>query len=528
DPEAHVLALRLLDVASFIDLVPVFTEINQRLIKLGILPELAHAYRIRKSALQHELTVPAGHDGAALMQKLQQLFTSESNSNTSSPATPGPGFAVPMNQVAATTAAAGFDSGYDNKVLFDFLATLQKGVLERQLIPGASAAKGIPNTALLESIKQQTPAGSLSRVDENTLDLLTRVFDVIFNDQHIPLEIKKLIGYLQVPVLKSALIDKDFFFNGTHPARRMIDVLTSSGVAWDAGRSKRGEAGRDDPLFQILQRNVERVQRDFGQHDTVFADVVSELEAFIRTDDAHTISQLSAPIDQALQQEKLGQATKQAQNQVALRIGTGEVVAFVETFLESKWVPVLTIAYSRSERQPVIVDRALKTMDDLIWSVKPKINADERRQLISRLPNMLAALNQWLNLIEWEDADRLRFFAELAECHASIVRAPINLTPERQLELALEVAQQAAERRLEKQAVADSNPEPAPDQFALQVSQLKSGVWFEFAQDEAAHQLAAEGVIEGKAEPTSKRVKLAWVSPMRSLYIFTTRDRKES
>lgn len=522
DLAVDALVLQLLDVTSFIDLAPVFAEINQQLISLGILPELAHAYRIRKSAAQQELNVPDGHDGVALMQKLQQMFAPASNASTSSTAAAESSVATAiMNQAAATVPAAGFATSPDNQVLFNYLVTLQTGMLERRLRPGAALANGMPNTALLEAIKQQTPAGTLSRMDENTLDLLTRVFDVIFDDQHIPLEIKKLIGYLQVPVLKAALVDKGFFFNGAHPARRMIDVLSKSGVAWEARRGEHaepGEPGRNDPLFQILQRNVERVQRDFGRYDTVFADVVAELESFIRADEVRTVSQLAAPIDQALHQEKLSQATKQAKNQEALRIGTGEVLAFVETFLESKWVPVLAIAYSRAERQPTIVDRALKTMDDLIWSVKPKITADERRQLISRLPSMLAALNQWLNLIEWEDADRLRFFAELAECHA-----PINLTPERQFELALEVAQQAAERRLEKQAAAENNPEPPPDQFAQQVSQLKGGDWFEFDQDDAG-----EPAAEYAIEHTVRRVKLAWVSPMRSFYIFTTTDRKES
>jgi hypothetical protein len=344
----------------------------------------------------------------------------------------------------------------------------------------------------------------MSGVDENTIDLLSSIFEVIFRDPHIPAEVKSLIGFLQVPVLKAALIDKDFFFNDAHPARRMIDVVAKSSVAWDPAK------GRQDPLFQTLKRNVERVQRDFDQQVSVFSDVVSELESFIRAEEQEAVSALAAPIQTALRQEKLGQATQAAKNEVALRIGSGEVVAFVETFLENRWVPVLTIAYSRAEQQPQAVNSALKTMDDLIWSVKPKITPEQRRELITKLPSMLATLNKWLNLIEWEDSDRLQFFAELAECHASIVRAPVNLSPQRQLQLALELAQQAAERRLEKQSRAE--PEPEPDEYAAMLAQLQSGMWLEFAQ----------------ADGSGKKVKLAWVSPMRSLYIFTSSDRQES
>ena len=129
---------------------------------------------------------------------------------------------------------------------------------------------------------------------------------------------------------------------------------------------------------------------------------------------------------------------------MALRVGSGDVVAVVETFLEKKWTSVLTIAYSVEPDKPGAVGSATRTMDDLIWSVKPKITQEQRKQLIAKLPGLLATLNKWLDIIKWQDAERLQFFAELAECHASIVRAPIDLSPERQLEIALEVAQQDA------------------------------------------------------------------------------------
>ncbi|MBR7784696.1 DUF1631 family protein, partial [Undibacterium luofuense] len=101
---------------------------------------------------------------------------------------------------------------------------------------------------------------------------------------------------------------------------------------------------------------------------------------------------------------------------------------------------------SVKEEKPQAVEDAIRTMDDLIWSVKPKITLQDRQELLNRLPAILARLNKWLSLIKWEDADRVRFFAELAECHASIVRAPLELSPDKQFEIAVEAAQHAAER----------------------------------------------------------------------------------
>jgi len=155
-------------------------------------------------------------------------------------------------------------------------------------------------------------------------------------------------------------------------------------------------------------------------------------------------------------------------------------------------------------------------MDDLIWSVKPKITPEERKELITKLPGMLALLNKWLDIVKLDDAERLQFFAELAECHASIVRAPLDMTPQRRLELAMEAAKEAAERRLLKKAelaAQAAEEREAAEHTERHIESLERGMWFEF---------------DGKDGVEVKKVKLAWVSPMKSLFIFSTRDKSES
>ncbi|SFF74168.1 Protein of unknown function [Duganella sp. CF458] len=374
--------------------------------------------------------------------------------------------------------------------------------------PGFAAGGGsMGNVFLLPQIKEQAPAGSLTRADEGTIDLLSAVFESVFRDESISPEIRNLIRFLQIPVLKAALVDKNFFFQEAHPARRMIDLLSRMG--WENRKDP------EDPLYKAMQRSVEKVSEDHEEEMTVFTEAVNELEASIKAEEAAAAAAMAEPIAQALKQEKMSVAAKSAKDAVALRIGTGEVVAIVEAFLENKWVSVLTIAYSVEGEKPGAVNNATQTMDDLIWSVRPKITQDERKKLISKLPTLLSTLNKWLDVIKWQDADRLQFFAELAECHASIVRAPIEMSPERQVELALEVAKKDAERRMQLQAVAEVKAEEAPppdDDAAIEVDSLARGMWLEFDQGEG-----------GK-----RKVKLAWISPLKTLYIFSTTGRQEA
>ncbi|MDB5961801.1 MAG: hypothetical protein JWP59_3095, partial [Massilia sp.] len=370
------------------------------------------------------------------------------------------------------------------------------------------------NVFYLPRLKQAMPAGALNRGDATTLDLLSRIFDTVYLDDSIPQPTRELVQYLQAPVLKAALLDKDFFYQENHPARRMIDLMSRMG--WE-------QRAPDDPLFQAMQRGVamvgESVSREPQAHGAVFAEAVAELETTLAAEEQAASATMAAPIAAAIKQEKVNAATKSARNAVALRVGSGEMATVVEAFLQHKWTSVLTIAYSVETEKPGAVGSATRTMDDLIWSVKPKITAEQRRQLIARLPSLLTTLNKWLDIIKWQDAERLQFFADLAECHASIVRAPIDLSPERQLEVAMAAAQQDALRRVEnEQALAAAEQAEAAsaeqDPAQADIDGLERGMWLQFQDSDPA--------------APSRTVKLAWISPLRSLFIFSTGARKEA
>jgi hypothetical protein len=358
------------------------------------------------------------------------------------------------------------------------------------------------NVFYLPRFAQSLPRGSLSRGDESTLGLLSRVFETVLLDESIPPQTRELLQLLQVPVLKAALLDKNFFFEEAHPARRMVDLLSRMG--WEQRKDL------EDPLFQAMQRSVERAGRSGPE---AFAEAVAELEAGIAAEESAQEQAIAGPVASALKQEKLQLATRAARDAIALRVQAGDVGQVVGGFLEQRWTTVLTFAYSIEEDKPGAVVNATRAMDELIWSVKPKATQEQRKALIGKLPRLLSILNKWLDAIKWEDAERLQFFARLAECHASIVRAPIELSPERQLELAVEAAQQDALRRVELEWAA-AEQEAARRQMISPVDGLERGMWLEFRT--------------GSEQQARHKVKLAWVSPLRTLFIFSGAGRREA
>ncbi len=539
DADSNNLLLPLLTPALFLDLAPMLEALNQALMRKGILPGSVDGYKGRKdnqSSAAKLLRAPPNQ--AVLSQQLRQFFSSATADELSAPSQfdglgdefdltlpnlPQAGGLHGLPNLSRMPPGSAWQQGGNQgargavqnelmqklsqvaakQPLLSYLASLQHRAPARDFTaPGVREAAAAMH---LNRIKEEAPKGSLSRTDETTIDLLSTIFDTVFKDDNISHEIRDLIRLLQIPVLKAALIDKEFFFQEEHPARRLIDTLSRQG--WEQRK------GPEDPLFRAMQRSVDKVEREFDQELSVFSEAVHELEASIQAEEQAAASAISEPIATALKQEKMAQATRSAKAAIALRVNTGEVQTVIETFLENRWISVLTVAYSVEDEKPGAVNNATRTMEDLIWSVKPKVSMDERKQLIGKLPALLSALNKWLDIVKWQDADRLQFFAELAECHASIVRAPIELTPERQVEISVEVAQQAAERRLERQSqMSEAAPEPEPDEAVDAVGALQRGMWMEFDQPDG----------------TLHKVKLAWISPLRTLFIFSTGARQEA
>jgi len=479
DVSAHHIVYPLLGPELCLDMGPLLQTLNTTLVKLGILPQLTRQTRNDNGIHGVEEIDEAEDD--ALQARLRRLFSPKTTS-----------LDKPLSN--------GFPALFDDEAV---VASAARNALLGYLTSFDKSRAGAPHAGLLDDINRNAPREGLSDADAGVLELVAKMFEVVQREPHIAEALKTALLSLQLPVLKAALHQPEFFFKRSHPARRAIDMLIDLCAGWEPDK------GLSDPLYLLLVRSIHRIAQEADWRPAVFLDVVTELDAYRRREESATALALKTTIAQRLQDEKMIEARRAARQQVALRIGTGEVVAFVEAFLEDKWVPVLTLAYSVKDEKPQALDHALQTMDDLVWSVKPKITAEERKELLAKLPSVVAALNKWLDIIRWNDEARVKFFNDLAKCHASIVRAPLELSPERQVQIALALAKQATERRLRRQA--NSEPERVPDEFDAQVQALEQGAWVDIGR-----------------EDRTRRLRLGWVSPLRNLYIFGTRERQEA
>ena len=493
--ESHRLALRIIQPDVFFDFEPVMAAMNAALEAQGIVPDMTDTYRrSRPPHPSYPSHVMRPRDAAAmqnaeipLQEKIQRWLQNTENGAS--------------HRVSAASPLQRRSTPQQHR---DFAAV--------PLVSDALLACESSELVTLRDVARNAPAGRFDATDYNTIELLASIFDFIFADVQIPPEIKNLLRHLQLPLLQTALRDKAFFQMQSHPARRLLDQLIESSLCASI------PVHLNDPLYKIIEQIVDRIQHEFNQQIGMYGDVVANLAAYQTADltseltsfldDQQRVAEaaVQSHINDALHEEKMRCAQAAAASDIAARIESGEVAGFVEQFLESQWLRVLTLTHSVADRRPKALANARNAMDELIWSVKPKTSAADRAALIRKLPAILLLINAWLNLIKWNELARATFFSKLVERHAAIVQQAVECSPRRQLHLAVNAAQKASERRLTRRArELDANPAV---QFADLVDSVKAGAWIEFTRHYGS----------------SAIFRLVWVSPLRSRFIFCSRQ----
>jgi hypothetical protein len=374
---------------------------------------------------------------------------------------------------------------------------------------------------VLRDLQESPLAAKANQLEAMTIELVAMLFDFIFETRDLPDSMKVLIGRLQIPVLKAAMLDGAFFSKKSHPSRLLVNALAHAGIGWSPAM------GPEDPLYKKVESIVHRILEEFADDVGLFDTLRKELETFLAEEQQSAEATIQSSAEEINQRDRQEIARMVANSEIEKRLEMHTVPNFLGSFMRERWIGVLSQQHLQGEESETWV-AALATLDDLVWSVQPKRASDERRKLVALLPNLLKRLHGGLQNVTWESGERERFMTNLVEAHAAAVKPSLASVPMPTTAVA-EAAAAAAEEATAKgdvetaakaRALAEAMapaPPPEPvqpaveivqDRFAELAASLERGMWIEFEGEDG--QLAF--------------AKLAWVSPLRGTYLFTNRQ----
>ena len=269
------------------------------------------------------------------------------------------------------------------------ISEAQEGVSRRLTAAAAAASSGQPaagTPALLEELqqrKQALKAAATTPVERATIEIVALLFQSILMEDAIPATVRVWFARLQMPVLRVAVSEPDFFATVEHPARRLIDRMGSCVMGFDASSRVVG-----DLLEKEIKRVVQVVEAYPDTGRRVFQTVLGEFEKFLEHyfKNENEASKKGVSLAQQVEQRE----TMAIQYTIELRkmLNDVPVQEGVREFLFHVWADVLATTAIKLDSTDAIREMK-RAAADLIWSASAKVSRAERAEVIRRLPPLL-------------------------------------------------------------------------------------------------------------------------------------------
>ncbi|MCW7539322.1 DUF1631 domain-containing protein [Aquabacterium sp. A7-Y] len=245
--------------------------------------------------------------------------------------------------------------------------------------------------ALLDDLnerKQALKRATDSPVERATIEIVALLFQAILTEERLPPSVRVWFARLQMPVLRVAVGEPDFFATTDHPARKLIDRMGACVMGFDAATV--GVMG--DALEKEIKRVVQVVEAYPDTGRRVFQTVLVEFEKFLDHyfRNENEVSRKGVSLAQQVEQREI----LAIQYTIELRKMLNEVPVQdgVRDFLFQIWADVLAMTAVKSGAQSDTTKAMKRAAADLIWSASAKVSREERAEVIRRLPPLLKTL----------------------------------------------------------------------------------------------------------------------------------------
>jgi hypothetical protein len=428
--EIKLIAYKLFEQGLLQTLGEFYQQLNILLSDAGILPDLKSGLSMRstggtaqvRSAKTTEEQLPdgfhssptGGMQGGAttpsdIYQTLQQLMNTRKFGVAS-----GDGASGGMSGGNGGMAGAAMSAGPSLPAgdLVRGLSLLQQNPLPSD--PGGVFNVTVIKDTLLEQMRQFGDARGIHPAHDNTIDVIGMIFEFILGEPSIPDVVKALLNKLQIPILKVAIVDKEFFTNKTHPARRLLNVLGHASIGWNDN----AEEARQQ-RFQKMEYVVNRVLAEFEQDPGIFTELLVEFTEFLRKEGGDIDAEQTSPLSEETKEEP---SDRLAFETIESRLEGAEVPAILRDFLRNVWRDVLQHALDESGYESEGWRRSEQVVDDLMWSMEPKTTSDDRRKMVMLLPRLLDSLREGMTLVGSAQSEMDAVIDALEPIHMACLR----------------------------------------------------------------------------------------------------------
>jgi hypothetical protein len=354
------------------------------------------------------------------------------------------------------------------------LDELQKMVASEGDVAGRNASFDNPFLLISDNFDDKIATES----ERMVLDLIVVLFDLIGRDQQISEGLRDQIRRLQIPFLKSVVLDPCTLQQVDHPTRKLLDHMGTVSGGLPAENEFEQQVGSE------IKRIVKTILTDFHKDTGIFATCLDELKKFVggklQRADAPTRRNIEA-LEQVQRISYLTHGIESSIRDLLLPLNLDQRVI---DFCLRVWVQVLVkasvkITNMKSDAAKSTRARLLlyfNVLPELAWSAQQKTSTDDRVTLITLLPKLVKIIKSGLATLPLTEAESKQVLDQLLAVHAHALASTENSPTKNQLTLN-ELRQLFKLEAIQEEVTASKAIAPPPlDSAGIKAALAKKGI----------------------------------------------------
>ena len=282
----------------------------------------------------------------------------------------------------------------------------------------------------LGMLRKQTSAlkqAASSSSEKATIEIVALMFQSILAEDRISAVIRVWFARLQIPVLRVAISEPEFFASLEHPARRLIDRMGSCALGFNATLSGGALESEIKRVVQVVEQYPETGRR-------VFLMVYAEFEKFLSKFLAQQGS-AARVISVAQQVEQKEIMAIQYTIEMRKLLHGIPLPDEIRQFLFKIWAEALAVAAVRNGSQHEETLRLKRAAADLVWAASAKRSRSDRARVIAELPRLLQLLRLGMSMLGMTVPERDQQVKLINDTLANALMSKTDLIPSARIEV---------------------------------------------------------------------------------------------
>ena len=331
---------------------------------------------------------------------------------------------------------------------------------------------------------------TLNQIDGRTIDFVEMLFGAFLRDPALSSPVKNLILKLQIPVIKTTLLDSRFFYKSDHPARKVLNVVAKLGIGID---------DTTNTLYKTIELILDQLLQGFRESMASFFTALKSLERLEKIEQSK-FSEGFAKTSQSITAEYARQSVL---TELRFRLKDIQLSDSLKPFFLKQWSTLMLNVYLREGRQSDNWKKSVAILGILSDMLQPAENHEAWLTQKKQYSSIIDIANNAL-LGTKQDRDKISesIAALRNEFESQLENSPFKADIQED-ETTAEII--SLEHYIKPEAVEpgpdDQLESEAQDQMAMLPDYVRTGCWYELysCHDNSKRRLKLSIIVHERA-----------------------------